>query len=321
MLENLYKDDISLEDRYKGCLVGLACGDALGTTLEFTTRPPKSKLTDIVGGGPFNLEAGQWTDDTSMALCLASSLIHKKDSVLSDQLDRYLRWRDEGYMSSNGVCFDIGATVSRSLLYYENYGDELAGVSVSSLDRDSGNGSLMRLASIPMFYRKNLSEAILNADFTSKTTHGSEKSVDACKLMCSLIIGALNGVSKDVLLSSRYKGDSEMWYYDDLQPEIFDISLGLYKNKSESDIESSGYVVHSLEAAIWAFNKTDNFRAGALLVANLCGDADTTAAIYGQLAGAYYGYSGIPKEWSNIITFGKNIEDMSLKILKCSEER
>ena len=137
------------KDRFRGCLLGLAVGDAVGTTLEF--KPPGSfkPIHDMVGGGPFSLKPGEWTDDTSMALCLATSLLEKNGFDPKDQMDRYCRWWKEGYLSSNGRCFDIGNTVSAALALYGRTGDPIAG---STNPQSAGNGSIMRLAPVPMFY-------------------------------------------------------------------------------------------------------------------------------------------------------------------------
>ncbi|MBT5535424.1 ADP-ribosylglycohydrolase family protein, partial [Candidatus Poribacteria bacterium] len=110
---------LTREDRYIGCLLGLAVGDALGITLEFTTPGKFDPIDDMVGGGPFSLKPGQWTDDTSMALCLAESLIERKGFDATDQMQRYVQWWREGHLSSTGRCFDIGGTVSGSLSRFQ----------------------------------------------------------------------------------------------------------------------------------------------------------------------------------------------------------
>src|SRR5574341_1380286 len=136
-------------DRYRGCLLGLAVGDALGTTLEF--KPPGSfdPIEDMVGGGPFGLQPGEWTDDTSMALCLAESLIERRGFDPVDQLDRYVRWWREGHLSSNGRCFDIGTTTAAALLRFERTRELWCG---AEDPRTAGNGSIMRLAPVPLFF-------------------------------------------------------------------------------------------------------------------------------------------------------------------------
>nr|HPL68310.1 ADP-ribosylglycohydrolase family protein [Smithellaceae bacterium] len=139
-------------NRYRGCLLGLAVGDALGTALEF--KPPGSftPITDMIGGGPFNLKPGQWTDDTSMSLCLAESLIECRGFNPRDQMERYVRWWREGYLSSTGTCFDIGNTTRTALATFMKTGNPLSGPIDSY---SAGNGSLMRLAPVPMFYAGN----------------------------------------------------------------------------------------------------------------------------------------------------------------------
>src|SRR5262245_22893371 len=135
-------------ERYRGCLLGLAAGDALGTTLEF--RPPGSfsPIDDMVGGGPFGLKPGQWTDDTSMALCLAESLIECLGFDPADQMERYVRWYRQGHLSSAGWCFDIGGTTSSALRRYMNDRNPYAGPTGPTT---AGNGSIMRLAPVPLF--------------------------------------------------------------------------------------------------------------------------------------------------------------------------
>jgi len=98
---------MEMRSRFKGCLLGLAVGDALGTTLEFKMPGTFKPITDMIGGGPFNLKPGQWTDDTSMALCLAESLIQCKGFNPKDQMERYIKWWREGYQSSTGKCFEV----------------------------------------------------------------------------------------------------------------------------------------------------------------------------------------------------------------------
>src|SRR5215213_711084 len=136
-------------NRFRGSLLGLAVGDTVGTTVEFKPRGSFSPVTDMVGGGPFHLKAGQWTDDTSMALCLGTSLISKNGFDPVDQMDRYLEWYRNGYLSSTGACFDIGNTIRQALETYQRTGDPFSG---STAPETAGNGCLMRLAPIPMFF-------------------------------------------------------------------------------------------------------------------------------------------------------------------------
>lgn len=291
-------------ERFRGALVGLAVGDALGTTLEF--KPPGSfaPIDDMRGGGPFGLEPGQWTDDTSMALCLAESLVECGGFDAEDQMRRYCRWRAEGHLSSNGRCFDIGNTVSAALARFEREGEAYGG---STDPRSAGNGSLMRLAPVPMRWAAAADSAILQAGDSSRTTHGARTCIDACRYMAGLIVGALCGEPKSRLLAPGYSPAPGGWAPEPLCPEIEAIAMGSFLRKQPPDIRGTGYVVDALEAALWAFATTDSFEQGALAAVNLGDDADTTGAIYGQLAGAHYGLRGIPEPWVGRIALPQTI--------------
>ncbi|MCS6814108.1 MAG: ADP-ribosylglycohydrolase family protein, partial [Cyanobacteria bacterium] len=171
---------MDLQSRFRGCLLGLAVGDAVGTTVEFQTRGSFQPLTDMVGGGPFKLQPGQWTDDTSMALCLATSLLEQGEFDAADQMNRYLDWYEHGYFSSTGQCFDIGNTVRQALLQYKSSGNPFSG---STHPYSAGNGCIMRLAPIPMRYFPNRYQAIHFAGESSRTTHGAAECIDACRLL------------------------------------------------------------------------------------------------------------------------------------------
>lgn len=307
----------TLSGRIEGSLVGLAAGDALGTTLEFM-KGGFTPMTDIVGGGKFNLLPGQWTDDTSMALCLCQSLISNKGNFdPCDQLETYLKWYREGHLGSNGQCFDIGIATRTAVLEFEK-SKEPYPASTSDQAR-AGNGSLMRLAPVPLLYHKHPELALkLSAD-SSRTTHGSPLAIDACRYFAGLLIGALNGVSKEELLSEkRYSPIPGYWEAQPLAQEIDDIVKGSYKTKNPPELVSSGYVVHTLESVLWAFYHTDNFSDGALKVVNLGGDSDTAGAIYGQIAGAFYGIESIPDSWKNKVFFRELIKGMANEIFTLS---
>ena len=279
------------KDKFQGALLGLATGDALGTTVEFSQRGTFEPLADIVGGGPFNLNPGEWTDDTSMALCLGQSLVSCQEMNPNDQLDRYIKWWDSGHNSVTGECFDIGNTVRDALQRYARTDEPYSG---STDPMSAGNGSIMRLAPVPMFFARDPLMASEAAAESSKTTHGAKEAVSSCRIFAQLIVAALHGYDKDYILSKK----SILSYtLDNLTPSLEAIVNGCYKNKEAIDIRGSGYVVESLEAALWAFWNSTSFEEGALLAVNLGDDADTTGAVYGQIAGAYYGKKGIPTHW------------------------
>ncbi len=201
---------------------------------------------------------------------------------------------EHGHLSSTGRCYDIGTTVCAALRAFEATGNPYAGP--SDPDR-AGNGSLMRLAPVPLFYLAEPAEAIERAGESSRTTHSARTAINACRYFAGLIVGALLGRRKEELLGELFSPVPGYWQTQPLTPEIDASARGSFKRRRPPEIRGSGYVVHSLEAALWAFHQSDSFEAGCLLAANLGEDADTTAAVYGQLAGAFYGEAGIPERW------------------------
>ena len=286
--------EVAERDRFRGCLLGLAAGDALGTTLEFKRPGSFEPIDDMVGGGPFGLRPGQWTDDTSMALCLATSLVKCGGFDAADQMQRYVRWWREGYLSSTGSCFDMGNTVSVALSRFIEHGGPYAG---STAPHSVGDGSLMRLAPVPMCFSGDAAQAIAMAADSFRTTHQAQEAGDACRYFAGLLIGALRGVNKETLLSPGYCPVQGLWERDPLAEKTERVAAGSFRERDPPDIRGTGYVVESLEAAWWAFHRSDGFRQGALPAVNLGDDADTTGAIHGQIAGALYGAEAIPAAW------------------------
>lgn len=278
---------MDISERFRGCLLGLAVGDAVGTTVEFQPRGTFAPVTDMVGGGPFHLQPGQWTDDTSMALCLATSLIQKGKFDAADQMNRYCDWYEKGYLSSTGDCFDIGNTVRQALEQYKTTNILFSG---STHPRSAGNGCLMRLAPVPMFCYPDRDRTLYLCGESSRTTHGATECIEASQLFGDMLFRALSGVGKvEILMEQEPAGI--------ISPSIQAIAKGDYQSKTLEDIRGSGYVVDSLEAALWCFWTTETFVQAVLQATNLGDDADTTAAICGQLAGAFYGVQGIPSHW------------------------
>ena len=294
--------------RFRGALLGLAVGDAVGTTLEFNPPGSFEPITDMVGGGPFGLKPGQWTDDTSMALCLAASLAECRGFDERDQMQRYVRWWREGYLASNGRCFDIGNTTASALRRFENTGDPFSG---PTSPQAAGNGSLMRLAPVPLFFAANPALAIQRSGESSRTTHGAVTCIDACRYFGALIIGAVMGETKGKLLSPHYSPVPGIWEQHPFHPQIAAVAEGSFKQKHPPETRGTGFVVDSLEAALWAFWNSGSFREGCLKAVNLGDDADTTGAVYGQIAGAYYGEAGIPPEWLSKLALRQTIEGLA----------
>ena len=292
-----------IRDRALGALLGLAVGDAVGTTLEFCVRDAEPRLKDMVGGGPFDMPPGGWTDDTSMALALADSLAACGTLDCRDLMDRFVRWWKEGEYSHTGTCFDIGMTIRAALQRYRETGDPMAG----STDRwTAGNGSLMRLAPVALRFWDDREQLAWAASEQSKTTHGAEEAVDACRAFAELLADAIAGMPRDRVLEPRKFEGAEA---------IAGIMGGGWRGKERHEIESSGYVVHTLEAAIWSVARTGCFRDAVLLAANLGGDADTVAAVAGQLAGALYGLCGIPAAWRERVLWNDRIVAAGRRLL------
>ena len=291
---------ITLLQRAQGALLGLAVGDALGTTVEFKPRGTFKPLTDMVGGGPFGLKPGQFTDDTSMALCLAASLI-EKDFDLQEQISRYVRWANVGYMSSTGRCFDIGVATRGALQRFQRNGNPLAG---STDPHSAGNGCIMRLVPVPIRYVNQPELAVQYSEEQAKTTHQAPECLAASRLFGELLVRALQGQSKDEILAPPVLSGK-------LPTKLDAIGQGRYRRKARDAIRGTGYVVDSLEATLWCFSQTSSFKECVLMAANLGDDADTTAAQAGQIAGAFYGVNGIPQDWLDKLSMMVAIRDMA----------
>jgi len=298
-------------NRARGCLLGLAIGDALGSAVEFKPRGSFSPVTGMLGGGPFGLKAGEWTDDTSMALCLGASLLDKGFD-LHDQITRYLHWHREGYMSSNGRCFDIGNSTREALQRFEASGIPEAG---SSDPQSAGNGCIMRLAPVAIRFADTPEiAASLSAD-QARTTHAAVECIEACRLFGEILVRALQGESSRAQVLITEIGGS----YRTLSPRLQGVAIGEYFEFERQWVKGTAYVVDSLEAALWCFYTTDNFRDAVLTAANLGDDADSTAAITGQVAGAFYGESGIPREWLDVVVMAEEIGAMAEQLSLAGE--
>ncbi|PWG03536.1 hypothetical protein DF286_12115 [Sphingosinicella humi] len=294
----------AVTDRGLGALLGLAVGDALGTTVEFRKRDSFPRLATIIGGGPFGLRPGEWTDDTAMALALADSLIALEGLDERDLMSRFVAWWRRGRYSCTGECFDIGITTRDALSRFEQSGNPIAG---STSSRSAGNGSLMRLAPVVLSYVSDGVDATVDAARRqSATTHGAEACIEACDHFSRLLYQAITGELPSALL--RPAGEQS-------NADVSAVMEGSWRGKHRRDVRSSGYVIHSLEAALWCVGRTGSFRDAVVLAANLGDDADTTAAITGQLAGAIYGLEGIPPEWLTTLAWAERIEQIGRRLL------
>jgi len=323
---------VPLPSRIKGAIYGLATCDALGGPVEFKARGRFPKVTDMQPNDNFGLPPGCFTDDTSMALCLAHALLdHDGQSDTLEQVQNYLLWWQQGYQSSTGNCFDMGMSTQRAL---ETWDSRLGGTKAGSRARKDavefiqkritdyfsdenfcGNGSLMRVLPVSLVARSK-AEAVDLAAASSLPTHPHLRCVHACSLYASLAYQALNGTAKDELATSLAEAISETPLESVLKERLQDYRVrGDWQAKSSDEIDSSGYVVDSIEAALWAFFNTGSFEDGAILAVNLGDDADTVGAIYGGIAGAFYGYDAIPARWLQDMKRKDLLDDVVQKLL------
>jgi ADP-ribosyl-[dinitrogen reductase] hydrolase len=292
----------AVRNRALGAFIGLAVGDAIGTTLEFEDRDAKPPVYNMWGGGPFDLLPGQWTDDTSMALCLADSLIACGGLDERDLMERFCRWYESGENSSTGACFDIGITTRNALEQFRRTGDPIAGPTDA---RTGGNGSVMRLAPVAVRYWNDPERLRDVSRRQSYVTHGAAEAVDACEALSTVLASLIEGKPLRDVLSASYGP-----YCSGVQAVMEES----YRGKARSAIRSSGYVIHTLEAALWCVSETTTFRDAVLLAVNLGDDADTVGAVTGQIAGAAYGLAAIPEEWLNQLAWNERLVQISERL-------
>ena len=296
--------DCTTLDRGRGALAGLAVADALGTTLEFQARDALPCHTEITGGGPFGLEPGVWTDDTSMALALADSLANRDGWDAADLMDRFLRWMEHGAYSPTGRCFDIGVTTRAALSRYRRTGDPVAG---PTAENTAGNGSLMRLAPVVLRFLHDPAACRRVAGEQSRTTHGAPQAVQSCQYFADLLRRAILGETKDAVLTAvDWNG----------HPAVRAVAAGGWRGKDRGAIRSTGYVIDTLEAALWAVGTTDSFESAVIRAVNLADDADTVGAVTGQLAGALYGIGSIPERWLERLAWRDSIVTVADTLLR-----
>lgn len=289
--------------RKLGSVLGLVVGDALGATNEFQAAGDFTPITDMVGGGPFSLPAGAWTDDSSMALCLAESLVELGRFDPQDQMDRYIRWRRNGHLSSIGRCFDVGITTHQALVRYERSGNPMAG---STDPQSAGNGSVMRLAPVVAWAVADEASAIRLARESSRTTHRAAEAVDGCELLARLLLRAYRGAG----VAGPLDDVPREWSAGLREVAAMDGARG-----KQPPRQPTGYVVDTLACARWCVARGGSFEEAVLLAANLGGDSDTIAAVTGQLAGAAHGMEGIPKRWIDKLSHRRRVMELATGVV------
>lgn len=298
----------TLRERFQGALMGLAVGDALAANTQFRKPGTFAAVGDLLGGGPFDLPRGAWTDDTAMALLLAESLLERDGFDAHDQVQRYGRWTREGYGSATGQCVGIAANVARALATAQYKNQPFAGShDPEQLDKDA----LSRVAPVVMFFFSDVRVAISRAVEAARITAQAPMVLDCIRLLAAMIHLALSGRDKPMIL----KPPRDLWATPSTRLEVMTLYEGSYARRSPPDITGGGHVLQALEAALWAFHQSDSFREGALLAANLGRDSDVVTAVYGALAGAHHGVSAIPGIWRNSLMKKEAVMETADRVL------
>ncbi|PTY40731.1 ADP-ribosylglycohydrolase family protein [Brachyspira hampsonii] len=294
---------MSLENKLKSSILGLAVGDALGVPYEFMSRYiiKKNPCKDMIGNGTHNKKAGTWSDDTSLTLCLLDNL-NNKDISYNNIMNSFMLWYDNGEYTADGHTFDVGITTREAISNYKNGKNP---IKCGLYDEYSnGNGSLMRILPIAFYINKYFdcelfeNNEVINIIYNvSSLTHSHKRSLIACVIYTAIALNLINDMNIEEAISKGlkdsfdyYKNEKEIDYYK----RIFDSD---FKKLNEKEIKSSGYVVHTLETSIWILLNTSNYKDAVLKAVNLGDDTDTTAAVTGGLAGLYYGIDNIPDKW------------------------
>ncbi len=282
----------TLRERFQGALVGLAAGDALAAATQFRKPGTFAAVGDLLGGGPFEQPRGAWTDDTAMALLLAESLLEREGFDAHDQVQRYARWQREGYGSATGQCVGISASVARALATAQYKRQPFAG---SHDPEQHDKDPLSRVAPAVMYFFADTATAVAKASEAARLTAQAPMVLDCVRLFAAMVHGALAGRDKSAVL----RPPPELWRTPSTRPEVLALYDGAYEHRDPPEITGGGGILQALEAAMWAFHRSETFRDGVLLAANLGRDSDVVAATYGQVAGAYHGVSAIPGIWRN----------------------
>jgi ADP-ribosyl-[dinitrogen reductase] hydrolase len=306
------------QHQYQGALLGLAVGDAMGAPVKFRTKGAEALVKDMTEGGPLNVRMGEWTDETATALCLAASLIDSNASDPQDQLDRYNKWRRNGYLSATGQAIDVSATMRTALDKFEATGEAYCG---GTSKEWADNDAICRIAPIAMLWAQDPKEAIEMAVESARTTHAAKEALDSAALLTGMLVGILRGDKKEKILTDFYSPFGDDWGDFSFCDEVAEVTGGSFRKDKPTDISGDGFAPETLEAALWAFYRSNDFEQGTILAINLGGDSDSTGAVYGQLAGAYYGVQAIPIRWREKIMKRELIVGIADKLWNLAKNR
>lgn len=301
-------------DNIVGSFLGLSVGDALGVPVEFRTRSylKNNPVADMIGYQVWGQPPGTWSDDSSMSFCTAESLIQGYN--LDHLASLYVRWVKEGYWSAHDKAFDIGATTIKALNRVEAGASPITSGAIES--SSNGNGSLMRILPASLFFRcSDLDILYERITEVSAITHGHFRSVFSCFIFSVFVIEIIKGGSKEdcyTNATSQIRNFIDSRKFNPSEVSLFNRILeNQIPSLSEDQIISDGYVIHTLEASLWCFLKTESVKSAILQAVNLGGDTDTTGSVTGAIAGLYYGYDNIPTEWLNPLARRTEIVDLA----------
>lgn len=302
------------KERIAGGILGVVTGDALGLPVQFLSRTEvrQNLVTEMSSGGAFDTPAGTWSDDSSLTLCLVASLL-EKGYDLPDIAEGFVRWLQEGYCTPFDQAFDIGNTTREAI---KNLSQGVSPLEAGPAEEDdNGNGSLMRILPAAIFFANRLDlELIEKVCEVSKITHGHPRSQLGCALYALFVKELLAGKDPDAAYETMRVKAQTVFKGSELEKELSSyrrIIDGSLPKLPEEDIRSTGYVVYTLEAAIWCLMTSTSFRDAVLKAVNLGLDTDTVGAVAGGLAGVHYGLGGIPEEWLSQIIKKDWIRDLS----------
>ncbi|WP_144281311.1 ADP-ribosylglycohydrolase family protein [Chryseobacterium echinoideorum] len=309
-----------MENIVKAGIFGVCIGDALGVPVEFKTREtlkvfPVENMREF---GSWNQPKGTWSDDSSLTLCIAEELTKGYD--LEKIGHSFVKWVKYGHWTAHGRLFDIGGTTKHSVARLIK--GESAKFSGNIFEEDNGNGSLMRTLPLAFYLKEeeNIEKLYQTVKEVSSITHGHFRSVFACFIYVIFAIELIKGKDKKEAYNRIQKTALEFAGIQGFNPKEIQLFERILKNDiskyKEDTISSSGYVLHSLEASLWCFLNSESYSEAVLKAVNLGEDTDTTGAITGGIAGIYYGFESIPKEWMDVLARKEDIEKICEKFEK-----
>ncbi len=288
-------------------MLGQACGGAVGVSTMHRRRGSFAPVTDMRGGGPFGLMPGQFSGDVSLSLCTAESLIANQPFDPTATMRSYLRWFRRGHLSSNGLSFGFSPASRSALETFEANPNAVPGNATVGSDGEP----LLRSAPVAIIYRKVPPTARDIASRVAKLTHGHPMAADATKLAAIYTHRAFEGTDRfDILMLDRAP--------DGLDSRCTAVAEGAWLDKREWDISADGSAAGVLEAALWCVATTESFREAVLRATNLGQASHTTAALAGQIAGAFYGFEAIPKEWLAKLSQAASIQALAVALYRKS---